>query len=158
MLQFRRAVLDDLSALCFFTDWWLSGRGKSKGIDGAVDDCFISPGQHKKYIEKYTTWICLDGDKIVGWAVIEPSDTMIHLLVAGNYRGLGIGSAFVDCLSPRFIRSKMDQSSGDQIGFYMSLGYRKVKRVQSRSRLDIDKIHPFRKANIDLMERIYQTW
>ena len=57
-------------------------------------------------------------------------------------------------LTPRFVRSKLDQSSVNPIGFCNQLGYRKVRRVRSRSRLDIDAIRPFRKTNIDFMERI----
>jgi len=152
MLKYRQAVLDDLKALCKFTDWWLAGRGKSKGAVGAVNDCFISPSHHRKYILKYQTWICCDVEKIIGWAVVEPSNTMIHLLIHGDYRGKGIGSRLVKILSPRSVRSKLDQSSGNPIGFYAKLGYRKVKRVQSRSRLDIDKIYPLRDANIDVLK------
>lgn len=152
MLTFRQAVLDDVKDLCKFTDWWLSGRGKAKGAAGAVNDCFISPGQHRKYILKYQTWICLDAEKIIGWAVVEPSNTMIHILVHGNYRSKGIGTMLIVFLSPRFVRSKSDQSSGNPIGFYAKLGYRKVKRVRSRSRLDIDVICPSRNPNIDVLE------
>jgi len=154
MLQYRQAVLDDVKALCKFTDWWLSGRGKAEGVPGAVNDCFVSPGQHGKYIVRYKTWICLDDLEIIAWAVVEPSSTMIHLLVSGDYRSNGIGQRLVKILSPRIVRSKLDQSCGDPIGFYNKLGYRKVKRVKSRSRLDIDKICPLRKANIDVMELV----
>lgn len=77
MFEYRRAVLDDLKALSRFTDLWLSGPGKALDVSGAVDDCFISVGQHRKYIEKYTTWICLDGNTIVGWAVIQHSSVMM---------------------------------------------------------------------------------
>lgn len=152
MLNYRQAVLGDVKALCKFTDWWLAGRGKAQGAAGAVNDCFVSPGQHRKYVLKYKTWICCHDNYIVGWAVVENSNTMIHLLVAGDYRGCGIGSKLVLILSPRLVRSKLDQSSGNPIGFYAKLGYRKVKRVQSRSRLDIDKICPTRDANIDVLE------
>lgn len=154
MLTYRRAVLGDLKELCKFTDWWLAGRGKRQGVTGAVDDCFITPGQHRKYICRYLTWVCCDGYKIVGWAVVERSDTMIHLLVASNYRGKGIGTMLLSYLSPRFIRSKLDQSSGNPIGFYEKLGYRKVATVKSRSRIDIDEICPSRDANIDVLEYV----
>ncbi len=152
MLKYHRAVLADVKALSRFTDWWLAGRGKAKGIVGAVNDCFIAPSQHKKYITRYKTWICLDGKQIVAWAVVEPSNTMIHLLIAGNYRGLGIGTRLVNILSPRYVRSKIDQSTGNPIAFYTRLGYRKVSQVQSRSRLDIEKIKPKRTRNIDILE------
>lgn len=152
MVHFRLAQLSDIKVLSRFTDWWLSGRGRSKGISGAVDDCFISAGQHKKYVSRYTTLLALRGVTLVGWAVVEPSGTMIHLLIAGNYRGQGIGKLMMHVLRPKLIRSKFDQSSGNPIGFYLKLGYTKVKRVQSRSRLDIDRLRPARKPNIDILQ------
>jgi GNAT superfamily N-acetyltransferase len=134
-----------------FTDFWLSGRGKRLGISGAVDDCFISPSQHKKYICKYRTFLCYHDFELIGWAVVEPSNTLIHMLVAGNYRGQGIGTKMMVILNPRVVRSKNDQSSGNPIGFYETLGYHKVTSEQSRSRLDIDSIRPTRKKNIDIL-------
>ncbi len=152
MTVYRTAVMGDLNELCKFTDWWLAGRGKAKGVSGAVNDCFISPGQHRKYIQKYKTWVCCMRKKIVAWAVVERSDTLIHLLVAGDCRGKGIGTMLLAYLSPRYVRSKLDQSSGNPKGFYMMLGYRKIKSVRSRSRFDIDKIRPKRTNNIDVLE------
>lgn len=151
MLLYRDATIDDLKSVSRFTDFWLSGRGKRFGISGAVDDCFISPSQHKKYICKYRTFICHDKVKIIGWAVVEPSGTLIHLVVDGRYRGKGIGESMMLILKPRLVRSKSDQSSGNPIGFYEKLGYRVVSREQSRSRLDIDSIRPSRKKNIDIL-------
>lgn len=153
MLIFRDATIDDLKAVSRFTDFWLSGRGKRVNAPGAVDDCFISPSQHKKYICKYLTFLCLRSHEIIGWAVVEPFGTMIHLLVDGEYRGKGIGKSMVLILQPKFVRSKSDQSSGNPIGFYEKLGYRKVATEQSRSRLDIDVVRPQRKPNIDVLVR-----
>lgn len=153
MYIYRDATLDDLQSVSRFTDFWLSGRGKRIKALGAVDDCFISPSQHKKYICKYRTFLCFDGLKIICWAVVEPSRTLIHLLVHGDYRGMGIGRDVVKVLSPKYVRSKSDQSSGNPIGFYKRLGYRKVATEKSRSRLDIDSIKPKRKPNIDVLKR-----
>ena len=153
MVLYRDATLDDLKDVSRFTDFWLSGRGKRVKAFGAVDDCFISHSQHKKYICKYRTLICLEDLELVGWAVVEPSDTLINMLVAGNYRGQGIGRQMMCLLSPKFVRSKLDQSSGNPTGFYEKLGYTKVKTVKSRSRLDIDIIRPKRKPNIDVLVR-----
>jgi len=152
MLNYRLANLEDLDLICRFVDWWLSGRGKSKGVSGAVDDYFISRGQQKKYISKYVTVICLDGPELIGWAVVEPSGTMINLLVAANRRGEGIGKQFMLLIKPKFVRSKSDQSSGNPKGFYIKLGYHEVARVRSCSRLDIDQVRPARSANIDILE------
>lgn len=153
MYFYRDATLDDLKDVSRFTDFWLSGRGKRVKAFGAVDDCFISPSQHKKYICRYRTFLCLSELEVIGWAVIEPSGTMIHLLVAGNHRGRGIGRKMMRILSPKLVRSKSNQSTGDPIGFYKRLGYRKVATEQSRSRLDIDVIRPKRKANIDVLQK-----
>lgn len=154
MLMFIYCVarLADLKRIGNFTDWWISGRGKAKGVPGAVDDCFISPGQHKKYILKYRTLICIDRGKIVGWAVVQNGGTLIHILVAGDSRCLGIGKTMMKILSPRYVRSKKDQSTGNPFEFYESLGYRKIRCEQSRSRFDIDEIRPTRRPNIDIFE------
>lgn len=153
MLIYRDATLDDLKAVSCFTDFWLSGRGKRLGISGAVDDCFISPSQHKKYICKYRTLICFCEVALVGWAVVEPSGTLIHMLVSGYHRGKGIGKQMMRILLPKYVRSKLDQSSGDPRSFYEKLGYYLVRTEQSRSRLDIDVVKPKRKANIDILQR-----
>lgn len=151
MLKYRKATLQDVKSLSKFTDWWLAGRGFNKGVPGAVNDCFISPGQHRKYVKKYSVHLCIDDTKIVAWAVVQHGGVMIHLLVAGNYRGTGIGSRLLNILSPRYVRSKLDQSSGNPIDFYLKAGYRKVALVKSKSRLDIEKLRPFRKYNIDIL-------
>lgn len=152
MIIYRDATIDDLKEVSRFTDFWLSGRGKRVKAPGAVDDCFISPSQHKKYILKYRTLMAIDNFELIGWAVLEPSGTLIHLLVAGNRRNEGIGQAVMSILTPKFVRSKFDQSSGNPIGFYEKLGYRKVGCEKSRSRLDIDRIKPSRRPNIDILK------
>ncbi len=154
MLIYRNAAIDDLKVVSRFTDYWLSGRGKRLGISGAVDDCFISPSQHKKYICKYRTFLCIGADEIVAWAVVEPSSTLIHLLVAGPWRGFEIGRQMLYLLNPKYVRSKSDQSSGNPRSFYEKLGYQLVRTEKSRSRLDIDVVRPNRKANIDVLERV----
>jgi len=152
MIIYRKATIDDLKAIQDFTDWWLSGRGKAKGAAGAVNDCFISTSQHRKYILKYLTMICIEENKVIAWAVLEPSGTLIHLFVAGNCRGKGIGKNMMNRLSPKQVRSKSNQSSGNPIGFYKKLGYWKMTQVKSRSRFDIDQIKPNRKPIIDVLE------
>jgi len=153
MLNYREATLDDLKGVSRFTDFWLSGRGKRVKASGAVDDCFISPSQHRKYICKYRTFLCLDDAALIGWAVVEPSGTMIHLLVAGNRRGEGIGKSMMGMLCPLCVRSKNDQSSGNPIGFYEKLGFHLLRSERSRSRLDIDEVNPKRTRNIDILTR-----
>lgn len=153
MIIYRQAVVDDLKAISRFTDFWLSGRGKRVNAPGAVDDYFISPSQHKKYICKYRTFLCLDELEIIAWAVVEPSGTLISLLVAGNRRGEGIGRAVIELLSPKLVRSKSNQSSGNPRPFYEKMGYKLLRRETSRSRLDIDQVRPKRPRIIDVFSR-----
>lgn len=92
-------------------------------------------------------------DDLVGWAVIQPNGSMIHLLIAGTHRGQGLGSIFLQHLKPPTIHSKSNQSSGDPAKFYEKSGYSKTDSVVSRSRLDIDKLRPHRKKIIDIYQR-----
>jgi len=149
----QKATLDDLTEIRNFTDYWLAGRGKAKGAPGAVNDYFISPGQHMKYIRKYKVYLVKEHNKIVAWAVVQHGDSLIHLLVAGTHRQKGIGSQLLEYLSPTFVFSKSDQSSGDPGPFYEKRNYVKTRSRQSKSRLDIDKIRPNRKKNIDVYQK-----
>lgn len=153
MILYRDATIADLADVCEFTDWWLAGRGKRQGVSGALNDYFISPSQHRRYILKYRTYLALEKDRIVAWAVLESNSTLIHLLVAEPFRGRGIGRSVVGFLYPKLVRSKSNQSTGNPIGFYQTLGYTLVARLQSRSRFDIDKVRPGRKSIIDVLER-----
>ncbi|MCK5603360.1 GNAT family N-acetyltransferase [Candidatus Pacearchaeota archaeon] len=153
-VDFTLARITDLPEVSKFTDFWLSGRGLRVHAPGAVNDCFISPSQHKRYIEKYETRLAHSNGELIGWAVVQNNGSLIHFLIAGPYRGLGIGSQFLKFIDPQQIHSKLDQSSGDPGPFYEKQGYRKIDTVKSHSRLDIDKIRPDRKKNIDIYEKI----
>jgi len=146
----QRAKIEDLKEICQFTDFWLAGRGKRLGIEGATNDCFISPSQHKKYIEKYHTWLIKDNDQIIAWSVTQYDGSLIHFLIAGTHRNKGIGSHFLFVLNPKKIHSKSNQQSGNPGPFYENHGYIKTESRQPRSRLDIDKIKPNRKKTIDI--------
>jgi len=148
-----KATISDLNNICKFTDFWLAGRGLRIKAPGAVDDYFISPSQHKKYIQKYSTWIIREGTNLIAWAVIQNDGSLIHMLVAGTHRKQGIGMNFLKQLSPAKIHSKSDQSSGNPAKFYEKAGYVKTNTVRSKSRLDIDRIRPNRKKNIDIYQR-----
>lgn len=150
MIIYRPARIDDLDSISHFTDWWISGRGKTRGVAGAVNDYFITKRQHKKYIEKYETLLAFRGAMIVGWAVLEPSGVLIHLLVAGHRRGQGIGKAMMLILRPKVIRSKSDQSTGNPIRFYEKLGYRKVRSETSKARFDFARFGSSKAPNIDV--------
>jgi hypothetical protein len=153
-INIQKAKLADLKAICKFTDYWLAGRGIVHKAPGAVNDYFISPSQHKKYIEKYSTYIIHHLNELVAWAVIQPNEAMIHLLVSGYYRKRGIGRFILKELAPKTIHSKSNQSTGDPAPFYASHGYKKIKSVKARARLDIDKIRPDRKPIIDIFEKV----
>jgi len=149
----RAATVGDLKAICQFTDYWLAGRGLAKKAPGSVNDYFISPRQHKKYIEKYTTYIATENDRIIGWSVIEGSNTMIHLLVAGDKRGQGLGLQMLEFTNPQTVRSKSNQSSGNPTPWYERHGYVKTHSEQSRGRFDIDKLRPRRPKIIDVLRK-----
>lgn len=151
-ILYRDATLTDLKAVCKFTDWWLAGRGKRVGVAGALNDYFISPSQHTRYIQKYRTLLAFQDFKIIAWAVLQPDFTLIHLLVAADYRSCGIGQAMMFILSPKVVRSKSNQSSGNPIGFYQRLGFKLVTTEPSRSRFNIDKVRPNRKSVIDVLK------
>jgi len=120
---YRLAVPSDIILITQFVDYWLSGRGQKEKAIGAVNDYFVSNKQHKDYLRKFTVLLALDDSTIVGWAVKTKPNTLIHLLIAGNYRGQGIGREMVRIMAPDFIRSKVDQSTGNPKRFYTKLGF-----------------------------------
>jgi len=153
-IETRKAEIKDLKAICHFTDFWLAGRGKRVDAPGAVDDYFISQSQHLKYIEKYTTTIAVQNKAVIAWAVVQLDGTMIHFLIAGDYRGQGLGTKMLKKLNPPKIRSKSNQSSGNPTPFYESRGYHKIDSVKSQGSFKIDKIKPQRLKIIDVLEKI----
>ena len=152
-IDIQKATIQDLKAIAKFTDFWLAGRGMKSKAPGAVNDYFISPSQHKKYITKYQTYIVHDNETLIAWAVIQNDGSLIHLLVAGTHRRQGIGRQLIEYLEPSQVHSKSNQSSGDPAVFYKKLGYSKIESVKSKSRLDIDKIKPDRKKIIDIFQK-----
>lgn len=150
----QKATLQDIKRICDFTDFWLAGRGMRFEAPGAVNDYFISPSQHKRYIEKYRTYIVRLDEEIIAWSVIQTDGTMIHLLVSGRYRHIGIGSCILKKLSPKKNHSKSNQSSGNPGSFYESQGYTKTDTIKARRRVDVDKIDPDRKPIIDIYQKV----
>lgn len=149
-VKIRPADKGDLNEIRNFVDFWLSGRGKALKVVGAVNECFISPSQHEKYIRIHHTYLAMINTCIIGWAVVQNNGSMIHLLIAGTNRGQGIGRKMMKYIHPPTVRSKLDQATGNPAAFYEKMGYKKVATVKSYSRLDIDKIRPNRKPNIDI--------
>jgi len=123
MITYRVAGLGDLGKIREFVDFWLSGRGNRVNAPGAVDDCFVSEGQHRTYLARYLVVVAVEDDQIVGWAVKTLKGVLLHLLVAGDYRGQGVGGNLLRITSPESVRSKTDQGTGDPTGWYMNKGY-----------------------------------
>ena len=149
-LTIRTAKMSDLCLIKLFVDYWLSGRGLKDNAPGACNDCFISPSQHKRYINKCITVLAYKDHTLVAWAVMMPNGTLIHLLVNGYYRNQGIGKAVVDYLSPKVIRSKSNQSTGNPAPFYESLGYSLKERDCSRPKNGLQKSKSKRPKIIDV--------
>lgn len=152
-LCIKKATIENLREVRMFTDFWLAGRGLARKAPGAVNDYFISPSQHRKYIENYSTYLLYFNKTIIGWAVIQHHNSLIHFLIDGYHRSKGFGKFFLQYLDPQNIHSKSNQSSGDPALFYEKYGYHKTDTVKSKSRFDIDKIRPNRKPIIDIYEK-----
>jgi GNAT superfamily N-acetyltransferase len=137
-LCYRIATPADLDIIREFTDFWLSGKGYAAKVPGAGRDYFIPTGQHIDYLKYYTTLLAFRQSKIVGWAVRQRDGTLIHLLVASNCRGQGIGAHLLELLEPPTIRSKSDQSTGDPLDFYLKHGFKKTSDVKIGKHKNID--------------------
>lgn len=138
-IEYRKATTDDFTDIQCFVDFWLSGRGKSSGKEGVVNDYFISWKQHLDYLKSYCVLLALRDKKIVGWAVKNHHNVLTHLLVAGDCRGKRIGSEMIRLLKPEIIRSKTDQSTGDPGEFYIKLGYVKIpgERIGRKKNIEL---------------------
>jgi len=80
-----------------------------------------------------------DKKKLIAWGSMGKNKRLWNLLVHPKYRGKKIGENIVMKLKPDYIRSKMDQSTGDPTKFYEKIGYKIIQ----------EKIG--RKKNINLM-------
>jgi N-acetylglutamate synthase-like GNAT family acetyltransferase len=137
-IKYRRATTKDLKAVQIFVDDWLSGRAKRRGLPGAGNDYFVSRAQHEVYLRSCVVYVAEICDEIVGWAVKERSNVLIHLLVDGRFRGRGIGCQLLTRLNPDVIRSKSDQSTGNPAAFYEKHGYTRVSHRQVGKKRNID--------------------
>ena len=127
-LIFRPAIKDDLSKILGFTDIFLR-RSWLVTRKYAFD-----------HLNK--TWIVLDGDKLVAWFYMDGKrveQTLYNLIVHPKYRKRKIGSILIEKLSPKIIRSKTDQYTGDPTGFYKKLGYKVIKREGRKKNILIMK-------------------
>lgn len=122
-IQYRKATILDLPKIAHLTDYWLAGRGIPDKAHGVVDDYFIPRGRHQAMIARYTVLLAIDTQHLVGWAVKDDKDVLIHTLVAGDARHQGIGSNLLVLLDPAKVRVKLDQSTGNPSSFYLERGY-----------------------------------
>jgi N-acetylglutamate synthase-like GNAT family acetyltransferase len=137
---YRRATIKDCSAIVSFVDFWLSGRARAQKIANAGDDYFVTKAQQLNYLRHCYVLLAEIDRQIVGWAVKESTNVLIHLLIDARYRNKGIGAEMLRRLNPDVIRSKSDQITGNPIAFYEKYDYVKVGNVKVG-----------RKRNIDLM-------
>lgn len=138
-VKYRRAEESDLEEVVEFVDYWLKGVGKRDGMLGATDDFFVSLTRQRDYLKKYDVLLACFEDAIVGWAVKTNKGVLIHLLVAGTFRGQGIGGQLLRRIRPSVVRSKFDQESGDPAEFYHKQGFvkRSSERVGKHDNIDI---------------------
>ncbi len=137
-ITIRYATQDDLTNIYKFVDFWLSGRAIEEGCKDGGKDFFIPHGQHKAYLKNYKVALAVNDDEIIGWGVIQRDNTLIHLLVSGDYRGYGIGKQLLIFLNPKAVRSKTDQSTGNPNAFYESQGYTEHTQSQIGKHKNID--------------------
>ena len=154
-ISIRIATIDDLPMIKTFVDFWLSGRGTKIHAEGAVNDVFISSSQHRTYIIKYTTFLLFLKTELIGWAVLQYDNQLIHLLISGYFRGLGMGTKLLRYIKPHRIRSKSDQSSGDPALFYESQGYQKIETVSPMHKFNRNKINAGTDKKIDIYEKSF---
>ena len=153
MLTFRKAQLEDVDEIRRFVDYWLSGRGMREHAPGAINDFFVSHGQHVSYLQRSIVIIALDNEQIVGWAVKHSNGTLIHLLVAGTHRKQGIGKMLLKIIDPELIHSKSTQSTGNPLQYYLRRGYVKIGAKTSRPSNRRPTIRKEPLLNIDVLAK-----
>lgn len=136
---YRLAGETDVPAIAAFVDFWLAGRGLADKVPGSARDYFVPSGRHFKYVTKYTTILALIESDIVGWCVKSNKGVLIHILVAGSFRNLGIGTKLLELADPETIRSKIDQASGDPADFYLARGFVRIPgpRLGKKSNIEM---------------------
>lgn len=137
----RYAAPPDAEALAKFFDDELAGRKKNKKTIGSGD--FFVPRQRCcDFVRNRPCWLAISDGKIIGVAVKNlKSNVLIHLLVAWDWRGKGIGARLLNTINPDVIRSKTDQQAGNPKTFYEKMGYRSSGIMTGR------------KGNIEMMTR-----
>lgn len=132
---YRKVVKNDFDDVTKFVDKWLSGRAIK---EGGGNDYFVTKNQHKSYFKNCHVWIALDDKKIVAWVVKEKTNILIHLLVAADYRKMGIGQELMRIINPDIIRSKSDQMTGNPNKFYQKMGYKSINKSMVGTKKNIE--------------------
>lgn len=69
--------------------------------------------------------ILFDG-MYVGTAIVYAGSVLHNIMIADEFRSLGIGEAVIRYLAPGVIRAKTNMQAGDPVPFYKKLGYEPV--------------------------------
>lgn len=76
--------------------------------------------------------------EILGVLVLYADSVLHNLFLARWCRGMGLGSAVIEAVSPSSIRAKTDMVAGDPTGFYNRLGYtHEVAREGKRGQISV---------------------
>ena len=107
----RKAEIKDQYAITKYLDKYLRR------------DWFETKKRLLTFLKIYNCHLAYDGDKLIGFSVVQNNGLMIRLLIIPEYRGMGIGGMMLQESKPQIIRSKTDQSTGDPSAFYEKYGY-----------------------------------
>ena len=103
-MEYRKATKADHEAICRFFDYWLAGRGYNEHAPGAGYDFFMGHKRIRYYLKKYEVLLAIEPEHLAGIAVKRPQGDLIHLLVAGDSRGEGVGSELLGRIMPDSVR------------------------------------------------------
>lgn len=130
-----------VAAIQDFCDFWIGGKGFWQKEPGAIEDYPIPAKTHLRYVTKHKTYLMYGLSEIVGWAVQKKDGTLIHLVIAGNCRGLGLARMMVEHINPKLIYSRTKPNLPSPTPFYEKLGYSiiETKKVKSNETVHILK-------------------
>jgi len=151
-ITYRRATPDDTEGIVHFVDYWLAGRACRDQAPGASNDYFVPKARHEGFLKSHNVLLALEAEHIVGWAVTTAKHSLIHLLVAGDCRGQGVGQEMLRRLNPELVRSKVDQSTGDPTSFYLQRGYEPSPGPPTGAKLNIRMLRK-KTESVTLCER-----
>lgn len=131
-LIYRQAKENDLSKIMAFADICLRR------------DVLIVRGYIKNYLKSSSKiWLVFDKDKLIAFAFIwKKTNSLNNLYIHPKYRNRKIGLNLMNYLKPKFVRSKLDQSTGDPTEFYKKTGYELIGEKQGK------------KKNLNILKRI----